>query len=117
MINISLIVASVCIGAIADGLNERGMKSIGHPAEALEKVTLLLAGLLSGTWIVLISYIAFRVAIFDYVKNIAKKQPILYLGTVSMWDRFFSKWQPVGLIFMRVLFLTLAISVSLRHLF
>ena len=104
------------MGAIADGLNENNKKSIGHPVEALEKVTLLLAGLLSGTWIVLITYTAYRVVLFDYVKNLVKGDPILYLGDLGIWDRFFSKQRPGGVIFMRVLFLALAIETSIVYL-
>lgn len=113
---IILIVLAVVLGAIADGLNESRKKSIGHPVEALEKVALLCAGIFSGTWIVLISYIAFRVVLFDYVKNLAKGQPLLYLGDSSAWDRFLKKQQPIGVVFGRVIFLVFAISVSIRHL-
>ena len=115
MITTICIITSVMLAAMADGFNDRGWKDAGHTLEAVEKVTLLLGGLFSGTWIVVIAYVAFRVALFDLIRNLAKGDPILYLGQASLWDRFFSMWQPVGLIFTRVLFLTLAISVSIRH--
>ena len=115
-LNISLVVLAVILGATADGFNERGRKTLGHALEAAEKVALLCAGLFSGTWLVLVSYVAFRVALFDIIRNLSKGDPIFYLGTSSIWDRFFRQYPIFGVTFMRVIFLTLAISVSLRYL-
>ena len=37
ILTISLLIACVFTGAIADGFNERGKKDFGHPVEAFEK--------------------------------------------------------------------------------
>lgn len=115
-LTISLIVLSVLIGAIADGFNQRGFKVLGHLLEAAEKPALLLAGLFSGTWIVLIPYVAYRVALFDITRNLAKGDPIFYMGTSSIWDRVVGKWNRWGVLFGRVIFLIFAISVSILEL-
>ena len=115
-LNISLVVLSVILGATADGFNQGGRKPLGHALEAAEKVALILAGLFSGSWIVLPSYIAFRVSIFDILRNLAKGDPVFYLGTSSIWDRVLRKVPTHGLTFIRVIFLIFAISVSIRYL-
>lgn len=116
MISTILIIASVILGASADGFNEKGQKGLGHNLEALEKATLLLGGLLSGTWIVVLVYSAFRVALFDPTKNLAKGDPILYAGTIGWWDKFISKQPKIPVIFGRAVFLTFAIAVSIIYL-
>ena len=116
IILISLMVLSVTIGAIADGFNERGWTNWGHPIEALEKPLLLIGGLLSGSWLIIISYIAFRVSIFDIVKNIAKGQKWSYLGDSCWWDRFLKKFPVSGVTFARVIFLAFAIGFTLIEL-
>ncbi len=113
---IALLILSVFIGACADGFNERGWKNAGHNIEALEKPVLLLAGLLSGTWIVVLAYAAYRVALFDPAKNLAKGDPILYTGTVGWWDKFLSRQPKGGVVFGRVIFLGFAIALSIIYL-
>ncbi len=115
-LNISLVVMAVILGACADGFNNRGLKVLGHPLEAAEKVALLCAGLFSGTWLVLIAYTAYRVAFFDYIRNISKGDPFFYVGTSSIWDRILSKYPVSGVTCSRAIFLVLAISISLKYL-
>lgn len=110
---ILLLVLSVIAGAMADGFNENNHKNIGHPVEALEKVLLLVAGVVSHSWIIIFPYTAFRIALFDYTKNLTKGQPLLYLGDSNWWDRFLKKQQPLGVIFGRIIFLTFAISFTI----
>ena len=113
---ISLMILSVALGAVADGFNERRWTNWGHPIEASEKVALILAGILSGSWLIIISYIAFRVSIFDIVKNIAKGQKWSYLGDSCWWDRFLKKFPVSGVTFARVIFLAFAIGFTLIEL-
>lgn len=115
-LTILLLIACVIVGAIADGLNERGKKNIGHPVEALEKALLLLTGVLSGTWLIVISYTAFRIALFDMIKNIAKGDHVFYLGDSNVWDRFLRKFPVHGVTFGRIIFLTFAIGFTIIEL-
>ena len=108
-------VLSVAFGAVADGFNERGLKNIGHPIEALEKIVLLIGGLLSGSWLIVISYIAFRISIFDIVKNLAKGDPVFYLGDSNIWDKFLRKFPVHGVTFARVIFLSFAIGFTIKE--
>ena len=108
-------ILAVAFGAVADGFNERGWTNVGHPVEALEKIVLLVGGLLSGSWLIVISYTAFRISIFDIVKNIAKGDPIFYLGDKNIWDRFLRKFPVHGVTFARVLSLSFAIGFTIKE--
>ena len=110
---LGLIILAVVIGAVADGFNDKN-KNLGHLFQPLEKPMLIIIGILSG-WIGIISYIAFRVALFDYARNLAAGQKLLYIGDVGYWDKFLKKQQPFGIIFGRVIFLTLGIFVTLHY--
>lgn len=116
VVNISFMIIAVALGALADGFNERGWTKAGHPIEALEKVVLLLGGLLSGSWLIVISYVAFRVAYFDILKNLAKGQKWSYLGDSGWWDIFLSKFPVHGVTFARVIFLAFAIGFTIKEL-
>jgi len=108
-------VLAVALGAVADGLNERGRKNWGHPVEALEKIVLLLGGLYSGSWLIVISYTAFRVSIFDILKNLAKGDKWYYLGDSNPWDKFLRKYPVAGVTFARVIFLAFAIGFTIKE--
>ena len=110
-----LLILSVLFGAIADGLNESGKTTWGHVIEAAEKVALLLSGVLAGTWLVIISYIAFRVAFFDIAKNIAKGQKWSYLGDSCWWDRTLKRFPVHGVTFARLIFLAFAIGFTYKE--
>lgn len=115
---IMLMLLSVGCGAVADGMNENGERSIGHPIEAAEKVLLLLAGVLTGSWLILISYTAFRVSLFDILKNIAKGQKWSYMSEAEdapLWDRFLSKYPVFGVTFGRIIFLAFAIGFTIKE--
>lgn len=113
---ISYLILCVTLGAVADGFNERGWKAVGHPVEALEKVALLLVMYFTQTWVVVIAYALFRMALFDIIKNIAKGDPILYIGDSCAWDRFLSKFPAHGVTFARVVFFLGGIFVTYNRL-
>lgn len=115
LILILFMVLAVALGAVADGFNERGQTNWGHPVEALEKIVLLLGGLYSGSWLIVISYTAFRMSIFDIIKNLAKKQEWFYLGDSNAWDRFLSKYPVWGVTFARVIVLAFAIGFTIKE--
>ena len=108
------IIACISAGAIADGLNDTKRKKVGHLIEAIE-IALALVGatifsVTPDTLIAYVSvYIGLRIAFFDIIYNITSGRPILSMGSSNLWDRFFSKYPPVGVIFMRVIFLSLAV--------
>ena len=114
---IAYIIAMVIAGAVADGLNEKGKKTIGHPMEAFSILLLLLgAFIFELNWTYILAYVGFRVALFDYAKNITKGDPILYLGESNFWDRFLRKFPWHGVTFMRLIFLVTAIAIVFKEL-
>ena len=113
-LNISVLIVAVLFGAVADGFNERGWKDAGHWLEPMEKPVLILGGALMG-WMALIPYIAFRVSLFDPVKNLARGQKWNYVGEVGWWDGLLSKIPPHGVVFIRVIFLVFAVGFTIRE--
>lgn len=111
------LIACVVSGAVADGLNEKGMKSWGHPFEALS-IGLLLSGafIFELNWTYIVAYICFRIAFFDYAKNITKGDPLFYLGDSNLWDKFLRQFPIHGVTFMRIIFLAAAISIPFKYL-
>ena len=112
----SLVIGSIILAALADGLNDTGHKEIGHILEALEKPALILAGLFSGTWVVVIIYIGYRVFLFDYLRNLAAGEKLIYLGTSSLWDKFLRKYPWHGVLFAKTVFLIMAVGLTFRAL-
>jgi len=109
LLTIISVILAVTIGAVADGFNERKWTNWGHPIEALEKPVLIVAGVLFvygglcrelvllNLGLGILAYVFIRVALFDYIKNLAKGQPLIYLGDSCWWDRFLGRqpWGPV----------------------
>jgi len=110
---ITLLTLSVIIGAVADGLNEKGSGDAGHFVEMFEKPLLLIAGVLMESWIVIFPYVAFRVAFFDIIKNLAKGQKWSYVGDVGWWDKTLKRIPTHGVTFCRVIFLIFAVAFTI----
>ena len=117
LIIILYLITCVISGAMADGLNEKGKKDWGHPLEALS-ILLLLSGafIFELNWTYIVAYTCFRIAFFDYAKNLTKGDPLFYLGTSNVWDRFFRQFPSHGVTFMRIIFLAVAISIPFKYL-
>ena len=116
---ISYLIACISAGAIGDALNDKGKQNAGHIVIALEALLALVgATIFSVTPDTLIAYVSvyigLRIAFFDIIYNITSGRPILSMGSSNLWDRFFSKYPPVGVIFMRVIFLSLAVGLSFK---
>jgi hypothetical protein len=116
---IAYIIACISAGAIGDALNDTSRKNAGHLLTALETLICLVGATIFGvepnTLIAYLSvYIGLRIAFFDLIYNITSGRPILSMGSSNLWDRFFSKYPPVGVIFMRVIFLSLAVGLSFK---
>ena len=114
---IAYLILTVIAGAMADGLNEKGKKELGHPAEALS-ILLLISGasIFEVNWTFIVAYVCFRIAFFDYAKNLTKGNPLLYLGYYSLWDKFLRQYPAHGVTFMRAVFLAVAISIPFKFL-
>lgn len=118
---ILFLIMMVIIAAISDGLFDEGLKIWGHSLEAIE-ILLLVSGpflfkLKRRDWIpYLVSLIAFRVCFFDYTYNLVRHLPIFFVGNTSWWDIFLSKQPPHGLVFGRIIFLTLAVALPIKEI-
>jgi len=108
-------IVCVTVGATADAL----VGDWGHDLEAVE-ILLCLSGALifkpKNWWAFLIAYLSFRIVCFDIVHNLVAGQAWNYIGSVGIWDKFFSHYPPGGQVWLRAIFLPLGISISLRYL-
>lgn len=115
------LLVSVIVGAVSDGLNDGGVKVLGHALGATEIVLLISGAFLfrleRRTWIwYIVAYVSFRILAFDYTYNITRGLDLLYLGDSSLWDRFFSKQYPIGLLFARLIFAFVGIGITFNEL-
>ena len=116
---ISYLIVTVLAGAIADGLNNGGSKKVGHVLEAAE-VGLALAGAtifgVTGETLLpyLVGYIGLRIAFFDMAYNITRGLPVFFQGKSSYWDLFLSRYPVFGVMFARIIFLTLGVGVIIK---
>lgn len=118
---IGYLLIAVVLGSVSDGLNDDGLKVLGHSLEALE-ILLLISGafllkLSSRDWVpYLVTYISFRILGFDYLYNLTRGLPWSYLGSSSYWDLFFVKQYPGGILFARVIFGILGVSLPFKYM-
>lgn len=117
-LNISLLITCVLLGAVADGLNMGTSKEWGHILEAVEVLALFSIGFIyrKQFFVLLISYICLRIALFDYVHNIASGQDLLFVGTATAWDRVLSNFPSHGIMFAKAIFLIAGIAVPIKEL-
>jgi len=110
-------ILSILLNAVGDGLNNRGIKTWGHLVNALFILLLILAPMFySVTYLYIICYILYRIALFDIVYNLARGNKWWYIGNSNWWDRIWSKC-PIGfLMFFRIIMLTTAISITIQYL-
>ena len=109
----------VVTGAVADGLNADVIQTWGHLLDALEKALLI-----SGAFIFkprsfiayLLAYVFIRVATFDYIINLVRGLPLLYLGGENWWDMFLVKFPSHGVTFARVIFLITGMALPIKEL-
>ena len=115
------LIACVLTGAIADGLNDSGVKVIGHLLEALE------IGLLLSCWVVFnlkprqwaimfISYMFIRVGLFDYAYNLSSGNDLAHVGTSNLWDRVLLMIPPHGILFIKSIFLIVGVAIPINEL-
>jgi len=95
-----IFLSAIILAAIGDGCMDSGFKVIGHSAESISILILLLIPFLHhqkriGTigWY-LAAYILIRAGVFDLVYNIVRGLPLTYHGTTSIWDMFVGLFNP-----------------------
>jgi len=113
---------AIVLAALSDGWMINDMKVIGHSAEAISILALLVLPFIheyKGGWgWYLASYVFLRVGMFDMVHNLAAGLPILYHGTTSLWDFVAMKFNPPlwAEMFGRVLFLFTGIMIPIQNI-
>jgi len=115
------LIACVALGAIADATAHMNYLRWGVYTDLAEKLLIFsgpfLAGLSRRQWLAYtITYICMNIAFFDLIYNQVHSLPWDYVGSVKDWDILLSKFPTHGIMFTRVIFLTLGVSVSLRYL-
>ena len=89
---VTVIVGSIALEAIADACYDNGNKFAGHALQATSTGLLLASPFLLDIdrgkcgWYFL-SYLTFRIALFDPIYNLSRGLPVGYIGSTSAWDR------------------------------
>ncbi len=113
------LVACVIIGALGDALYDEGIKVWAHSIEVLWGAMLLFAFpiLKPHNWKAFVAaLIAWNVVLFDTAYNLFRHLPIDYIGSTSLWDKFFSNYPIQGLLWVKFIFLILAVSLHIKYL-
>ena len=118
---ISYFIACMVAGAAADSLSNMNYTNLSVACDLAEKFMLI-----SGVFIFrlgwrqwvpyILALLMFYLVGFDYVYNWIHELPWDYHGSVKAWDIFLSKMPTHGIVFTRVILLTLGVSVSIRYL-
>jgi len=120
---ISLFVGSIVLDAVGDALCDDGHKVWGHTFNAASTGLLLASPFILNIefkdwgWYA-ISYLSFRIALFDPMYNIIRGLHPNYIGNTSGWDKFMQELNPPlnSLYFGRAIFFTVGISIPIKHI-
>jgi len=121
LIILLIFLANIILWSVGDGLNDSGKKVLGHSLKALSFLPILLSPFIIEIdywgWYIAV-YTLLRMALFDAGYNIARKLPIAYLGTSSLWDKFWQKTQSPAswIIAAKILFLITGIAMAIKEL-
>ena len=117
-----LYIVSIILAAVADGCMDSGVKMVGHSAETISVLALLLVPFIQkyrGGWgWYIAAYLCLRVGMFDIVYNLAAGQEVFYHGSTSIWDISISFFKPpIGAeIFGRAVFLFAGIMIPIQQI-
>ena len=118
---IGIIASSVILEAIGDAKYDAGQKEIGKLYQAASVGILVASPFLLDIdhkkwgWY-LMSYLSFRIAVFDPVYNLTRGLPIDHIGTTSLWDAGMEKFNPPlgAQMWGRSMFLIVSISIPIN---
>ena len=106
MIIIILLILTIILDATADGLMQTN-KLLGHPVKALYILSFLGLAIydmggncVKDLFYIILAYALIRHGIFDYIRNLAARAKVDYVGTTSTYDKYIaSTW--IGSVFVR----------------
>ena len=118
---IAVYTSSIVLNAIGDGLNDSHNKQLGHFCNAMSIGILLTSPFIinydKSKWgWYLTSYVALRIATFDYTYNTTRGIPLNYIGGSSTWDKGLKRLNPPDTYMGRVVALTLGIAIPINQL-
>jgi hypothetical protein len=118
---LSVVLGSIVVGAVGDGLNDKGKVLLGHAFKAAEVGILLMSPFIinSTDWLAYgAGYILIRAAIFDPIYNISRGNKLSYLGNSSLYNRILKKFKAPshGYWFMRFIFAVAGVGTLIKFL-
>jgi len=116
---ISTYASSIVLDAMGDGLNDSNHKNWGHLCNAASVGILLTSPFIidydKNKWgYYLTSYVALRVALFDYTYNTTRDLPLNYIGNSSYWDKGMQKLNPPDTYMIRGVYFILGVAIPIN---
>jgi len=117
-----LYIVSIILAAVADGYVDEGYKIIGHSAESLSVLMLLIVPFIQkyrGGWVwYIVAYLCLRIGGFDLIYNMIRGLPITFHGSTSLWDIVFMEFNPpvIAELFGRAILLFAGIMIPIQNI-
>lgn len=118
------ILLAIVSEAIGDGLEYHEIYMWSHPVQLTTFIMFALIGFytakIKGQWWkwfpIFFAYVFFRFAIFDAIYNLVIGQDLLYIGTQSLYDLFWSKAPGSIIVWFKGISLLFGIGISLDNI-
>jgi hypothetical protein len=86
-----LFVILVIINALEDGFRDSNKKVLAHLFNGLHIAGWIAMMYFDFSWVFVLKYVLIRFALFDVTYNLIRGNKIFYIGTTSLYDKFW-RW-------------------------
>jgi len=113
---------AIVLAAVADGCMDSGVKIVGHSAETISILALLLIPFIQkyrGGWgWYIAAYLFLRIGMFDIVYNLTAGNPITYHDITSFWGMIIGWFNPpvIAELFGRAIFLFAGTMIPIQQI-
>lgn len=113
-----LFVILVIINALEDAFRDNDRKILAHLFNTLHIAGWIGMIYFDFTWIFIIQYILIRFALFDVIYNLTRGQKIFHIGSTSIYDKFWKRFEkvtkfPMNHVFFWIKLISLLIAITL----
>ena len=114
-----IFISHIITNAVGDGLNQSGKKDWGHLIKAISLLILLVSPFIiepNNIVLYILGYMFIREALFDFIRNIVKGDPLCFIGTSGFRAKMIN-WlapYPILIILTRIMLLVVGILIIIR---